>query len=268
MFFILLTILFSSCHKVEGPSQFINYGLKTTLFTSSVEIIDRDSVNTFKKVSIFGTNAKPLLSLNTYSEGHSIRLCLYAQNKKLFWYEMPQNLRCPNDNKDLVEDLKITSLEANKIQIFYFSQDRRLDSQTLIQKDHVVIKMDESNLSFSLRNLGDKKILPLEVKIASKQYLTDGSLCFQLDDSCNVLKNNCSDCEFGSIPVISSKCDKEYNKICSATSCGNRAAPACVRGYNYSGKNIDKGCSDGVLSGYCQEGLSAYCDERNILVCR
>jgi hypothetical protein len=268
MFFILLTILFSSCHKVEGPSQFINYGLRTTLFTSSVEIIDRENVNTFKKVSIFGVNAKALLGLNTYSEGHPIRLCLYAQNKRLFWYEMPQNFKCPNDNKELVEDLKINSLEANKIQIFYFPQDRRLDSQTLIQKDHIVIKMDESNLSFPLRNLGDKKILPLEVKIASKQYLADGTLCFQVDDGCNVLKNNCNDCESGSMPIISSKCDKEYNKICSVTACGNRGAPACVRGYNYSGKVIDTGCIDGSSSGYCQGGLSAYCDERSILVCR
>jgi hypothetical protein len=167
-----------------------------------------------------------------------------------------------------VDELKIKSIEANNIQLFFFPQDRRLDSQTLIKKDNLVIKMDEANLSFPLRNVGENKILPLEVKTAKYQNLIDGSLCFEVNENCNVIKNICQDCEFSSLPVISSKCQKTYNRICSAIACGNRGASACVRGYNYSAKPIDAGCVDGAMSGYCQEGLSAYCDERNILVCR
>jgi hypothetical protein len=181
---------------------------------------------------------------------------------------MPQNMKCPTDNKDLVEELKITSLDANKIQLFFFPQDRRLDSQTLIKKDNLVIKMDETNLNFPLRNLTENKIFPLEVKIPKNQNLIDGAVCFEVDENCNIIKNTCQNCEFSSLPVISSKCQKIYNRICSATACGNRGASACVRGYNYSAKAIDPGCVDGAMSGYCQEGLSAYCDERNILVCR
>ena len=70
MFFLLFIILFSSCNKVDGPSQFINYGLKTTMFTNSVEIIDRDNVNSFNKVSIFASSAfnikYPLLNSESF----------------------------------------------------------------------------------------------------------------------------------------------------------------------------------------------------------
>ena len=81
-------------------------------------------------------------------------------------------------------------------------------------------------------------------------------------------KNQCQNCEFGFYPVISSKCQKNFTKVCAVTACGARGLPACVRGYNYTGKSIEAGCYDNASSAYCQEGLSSHCDERGILICR
>jgi hypothetical protein len=103
---------------------------------------------------------------------------------------------------------------------------------------------------------------------AKINMIPSGEICQQVNDQCEVVGDvTCDRCKTPSFPVISSKCQKIFSRVCGPIRCGSRGAPACIRGFNYLHQPIDSGCFKGSPAGLCEDGLHTFCDESRVLVC-
>ncbi|MBT3235569.1 MAG: hypothetical protein HN353_06440 [Bdellovibrionales bacterium] len=113
------------------------------------------------------------------------------------------------------------------------------------------------------------KMSDLSLDSGTRTVVKPGEICLQINDQCQVVGDvTCDRCQAPSYPVISSKCQTRFGRVCGPNRCGSRGEPACVRGFNYLHQPIESGCSKGSPAGLCQDGLHTFCDgSRLLLVC-
>ena len=165
------------------------------------------------------------------------------EGKKVF-KEKFYNLRVNINEKKI--DIK---LDTNHIEI------------PLINKKKLITKKFASHIktseygSFEIStNLGGEKL----------HELVDGEICFETDDECNVVKDNCDQCPYGTYYIKNNACEKSYTKVCGIDRCGERLQYACIRGPSASG--VKDYCIPDSPYGFCQPGLRVNCINK-ILIC-
>lgn len=138
-------------------------------------------------------------------------------------------------------------------------------------KQSFLIKLDQYHYNIELINIkhrhseifsSHQKINdygPLIVGIGKGGYrldkLKDDSICFDVDDQCKVIQNNCNLCENSSYYVKRSNCEKRYSRVCGIRRCGKRGEYACLRGDLYK-------------KPYClRNSTFAFCQEDNQVDC-
>ena len=93
--------------------------------------------------------------------------------------------------------------------------------------------------------------------------------CHEVDDECRTVGTyECHRCRFGFFETVESDCKTERTKYCGINRCGEAGMPACPRGRVLLEEIGGDYCGQNSPAGFCQEGLSIFCDERNKLVCR
>ena len=99
-------------------------------------------------------------------------------------------------------------------------------------------------------------------------------LCHGFDENCKEVKKfECERCRYGWYEVSGYNCPQGRRKYCGRNLCGQRGAPACVRGESVltmelrSKRGLDF-CRMGQGAVYCQVGLVAQCDLNGILICK
>lgn len=142
-----------------------------------------------------------------------------------------------------------------------------LTSIELSQK--LIIRNETKEMTFFLKNdlyrILYKKPKKEKKSFSFISYDQNPERCLELDDDCNVIKNTCYRCTFGSFPIYTTKCEKYFDRICGPTLCGEYNNYACLRGYQYK-SNIKSGCQTGSKEVFCKKSLTAYCRD-NTLIC-
>ena len=132
-----------------------------------------------------------------------------------------------------------------------------------------ILKNDQKELIFFLNNPGYRVIYHKPEKnkkdIFFVHYDQNPQRCLELDDNCNVIKNTCYQCTYGSEPIYTAKCEKNFDRICGPTLCGEYNNYACLRGYQYK-NDIRSGCQTGSEEVFCKKSLKAFCRD-NTLIC-
>jgi len=101
---------------------------------------------------------------------------------------------------------------------------------------------------------------------SSNSFLKNGEICFDVDDRCKVLKDECFRCSGAVYPAIASNCKEQVRRYCGDSQCGIKGAPACIRGFSASGYTGPFCINDSPI-GYCEKPLRVICID-NELICR
>ena len=85
--------------------------------------------------------------------------------------------------------------------------------------------------------------------------------CREVDEDCQIIKDQCHLCRYGHFPVASNQkfCPGNWERFCGPNRCGERGQMACVRGQLRA--------TDANSMGFCPEPLQGYFDNDGILVC-
>jgi hypothetical protein len=171
--------------------------------------------------------------------------------------ENPNNLDC--------KDLLLVRPYAKKEKIRNFG---------IILKDDILkLRIDEDNIEYKLFNISKPRIekvlnpsSEVSIQFASPvqtktivSYLKNGTICKKVEDDCSVSLDECNSCTGASYFLINSKCSHGYSRVCGIDHCGSRNEPACIRGVETSGIDMDFYCVNDSPVGFCNEGLRVIC---------
>lgn len=156
-----------------------------------------------------------------------------------------------------------------------------------VQDRNLILRIDAQSLSYKLFNL----TLAQEYKLNQRprentriqgafvsfydpqgendsgELLSDGDVCFDVDDRCNVVHPDvCNFCPDGVMVVKSNQCAHAYRKVCTKKACGQQGGFACVRG-NRASQYGGPYCIVDSPWAFCRKPNRVYC-ENKILVCR
>jgi hypothetical protein len=99
----------------------------------------------------------------------------------------------------------------------------------------------------------------------SGTLLDEGSICYDVDDKCNVVINkNCYLCPNNFYSVKASNCPTDIRKRCGPSSCGGKGEPACLRGVAAS-KYKGNYCIPDSPIGLCNKGLRVSCANAELI---
>lgn len=150
-----------------------------------------------------------------------------------------------------------------------------------VHEEELLLKIDEKRFTYKLLNYLKKKdfktLSTSEEKVSlitsdidyniKKKILNNGDTCFEVDDECNIIKENeCDSCVGGHYQIINNKCRSLQTKVCGINNCGLKNQVACLRGYTSSGIKPENYCVNSSPLGFCDEGLNIVC-ENGILIC-
>lgn len=152
--------------------------------------------------------------------------------------------------------------------------------QLELKEKFVLIKADKERLQIPLINkkyLENKKFTShiasnsygsFEISTGlggkKREWLSAGSICYQTDDECNVIKDNCQKCPYGTYYIKNNACAKSMTKVCGIDQCGTQNNYACIRGPLAS--EIKEYCLPDSPYGFCHEGLRVSCVNK-VLIC-
>lgn len=101
---------------------------------------------------------------------------------------------------------------------------------------------------------------------SNTEYYKDGSICLDVDNKCEVIKNtNCDLCQNGTHNIIASNCPSKVRRVCGIKECGEKGNPACIRGF-LATKYMGDYCIPDSPVGFCKKGLRVFC-ENGELIC-
>ncbi len=266
---LLILFLFLSCTEVE-KSSFYSETNKRWLAATGVQRINTnyeslDLVNTPK-----GTT-QPLLKIKFLDSNFTkVSDCLFYKIPKnndgvLFVVENPTNKEC----KALIAEKAYASISN----IRNFGID--LDHKT------VKLNIDTKSIEYNFSNYPRKRKNKLLENSKTNDYLVassinyhqkikifqNGEICFDIDDDCNITKiDRCDSCKGGFFKTIASKCSSSFRKVCGVDSCGEKHKPACIRGVETSGMNMNAYCINDSPVGFCNKELRVVC-ENGVLIC-
>jgi hypothetical protein len=203
----------------------------------------------------------------------------YQNILSLFYYDSNQVLRkdcliyyVPSEEKP--GELKIISLNKfEKCEENFFTATKRtyqnIFNFTYELKDkELTLFVDEKEYQFTLEGMDNKSPLFLSlIESHSGTKLSEGDLCYDVDDQCQVIKKDtCHLCPGKITQVVASGCQNDFRKYCLSKPCGKKQAPACIRGFKATGVK-EKYCFVGSPVGFCRKPNRVYC-ENSELICR
>ncbi len=184
----------------------------------------------------------PLLKIIKFKKNY----CLTKKDQDLFIYE---NNNCILEKNYL---LKIKNFNLKKIILennFFILQGKKelkfFKPSKLFKISHEKYKKNKKNFSLTFFESNPEK-------------------CLILNEQCEIIKNDCFQCPFGSFEIYTPQCEHQRERICGQTLCGTYNNYACLRGYHHSPKI--SGCQEGSEEGFCQKDLKTHCIN-NTLIC-
>ncbi|WP_372655774.1 hypothetical protein [Halobacteriovorax sp.] len=94
------------------------------------------------------------------------------------------------------------------------------------------------------------------------------TFCERKNDQCEIVGNsNCDECLYGWDYLVDFNCSGGGSKACSPVECGKKGKPACVRGIQWSGRDMRELCFNDSPAGFCQDDLKTICGEDGVLIC-
>lgn len=137
----------------------------------------------------------------------------------------------------------------------------------------VLIKIDQEKIEVPLINFKQRenKKFSHHIKVNSHgsfeistglggektQWLKDGDICYETDDDCQLVMDNCDMCPYGTYYIKNNQCKNNLTKVCGIDNCGERGQYACIRGPIAS--NIKEYCMPDSPFGFCKPGLRVVC---------
>lgn len=210
-----------------------------------------------------------ILEFRTYSGAFFIKkYCLGItiadknEPNELFVYETKDNCSSPSliekklfqkdfYNLHIKYQINLTELkiDQSKVKIPVLNHNYRV--QKIFSHHETINQYGSFDLSIGLG--GEKQ-----------EKVNQGEVCFQVDDDCQEIKDNCDLCPVGTYYIKANRCSKKYNRVCGIDNCGVRGNYACIRGHIAS-EVIDYCIQDSPM-GFCSDGSRVAC-VNGILIC-
>jgi hypothetical protein len=269
VYLLIIFSLFLSCEE-QKSNHFFDQTQKRWIATTSIEKINTN----YKDLSLIISpkeTVQALLKINFLdSNFNEVSDCLFYKIPKinegeLFIVENPKNVSC----MDLVADtpfVKMKNIRNFGIEISSFLR----------------LKIDLEKIDYKLLNLASKRTKKIlssssrrKILVASsvnykleKEELSDGSICFDINDECSeTVKDHCDRCKGSFYLVVARACSSRFQKRCGESICGSKNNPACIRGFKTSGVKPENYCINDSPVGFCNTGLRVVCIN-SVLMCQ
>jgi hypothetical protein len=290
---IKILILFLAILSCTNQSRVNFFGkLQSELATTyNIKVLNEALINTGAVIKRPYEAWAPLLEFELLKPGFS------SEKKCLFYFssikgptsirltQSDSNSKCKDYDKDILveekfeEPLKIglKTHSSSKLTFTVNDQVQEISLWNISQKQKKTYKKyDSYEKSHSRSNflfLGEFREAK-RTKTRSRGnyedsfFLKKEQACHLVDDDCKEkLAYSCDSCRFGWYEVVGPGCKETLNKYCGQDRCGEKGEPACPRGRLWKTGLSEAKCLTGSEIGYCQPGLSTFCNENKILIC-